>query len=431
MALLQFVRTIFLGLRNVRLHKLRSFLTVLGIVFGVCSVISMLAIGEGASREVLDQIRALGSQNIIIQSVKPPRDASGGQTRSRPGPPTALDYGLRYADAERLAETLPNLRVIVPIKAVSTNVRYKDRVEQVNVLGTVPWYTESSNLTVAVPGRFLTPIDLHEKNNVCVLGKALANKLFLYHDPIGQSVRVGLNVYRVIGIANEKPGGGGGDGAQNLPSQSADVYVPITTLRAFDGDLFFQVNAGSSQSEYVELHELIVQTNSIEEVLPTAKVIEDTLAATHKNNDYKLIVPLRLLEQAQRTQAIFSIVLGSIAAISLLVGGIGIMNIMLASVSERTREIGIRRALGARQNDIMLQFLIECLILSLGGGLIGMALGAGIPWIVTRFSQMPTVLTPSAFIISFAVSAFVGVVFGLYPARRAALMDPIDALRHE
>jgi putative ABC transport system permease protein len=429
MPLIQFLRTVLLGLRNVRLHKLRSFLTVLGIVFGVCSVISMLAIGEGASREVLDQIRALGSQNVIIQSVKPPRDMSGGQTRARPGPPTALDYGLRYADAERLAETLPNLRVIVPIKSISTNVRFKDRVEQVNVLGTVPWYPESSSLTVAEGGRFLSPTDLNEKKNVCVLGKALASKLFMYHDPIGQSVRIGMNVYRVVGVANEKPSGG--EGAQDLPSQSAEAFVPITTLRAFEGDLFFQVNAGSSQSEYVELHELIVQTNSTEEVIPTAQVIEETLAATHRNVDYKLIVPLRLLEQARRTQQIFSIVLGSIAAISLLVGGIGIMNIMLASVSERTREIGIRRALGARQNDIMLQFLIECLILSVGGGIIGMALGAGIPWIVTRFSEMPTVLTPSAFIISFAVSAFVGVVFGLYPARRAAIMDPIDALRHE
>jgi putative ABC transport system permease protein len=265
------------------------------------------------------------------------------------------------------------------------------------------------------------------------VGDAISQTLFRHEDPVGKSLRIGRSTYRVIGVVakSQASGGGGGEGIADLPSQNADLYVPLTTLKSYEGDMFIQVMSGSTQSEYIELHELIVSTNSMDEVLPTSKVIEQTLAATHPKADFKVIVPLRLLEQAQRTQAIFSIVLGSIAAISLLVGGIGIMNIMLASVSERTREIGIRRALGARQNDIMLQFLVECLILSVGGGLVGMAFGAAIPAAVTRFTDMPTVLTPDAFILSFAVSGIVGIVFGLYPARRAAVMDPIEALRHE
>jgi putative ABC transport system permease protein len=189
--------------------------------------------------------------------------------------------------------------------------------------------------------------------------------------------------------------------------------------------------SGSTSTEYIELHQLILKVDSIEKVVPTAEFVRRDLERWHPQMDYELIVPFQLLKNAERTQRIFTIVLGSIAAISLLVGGIGIMNIMLASVSERTREIGIRRALGARQRDIMLQFLVECMILSIGGGLIGMGLGAGIPKAVQTFTDMKTVLTASAFIIAFGVSVAIGIIFGLYPARRAALMDPIDALRHE
>lgn len=413
---------------NLRVHKLRSFLTILGIVFGVCSVISMLSIGEGASEEVLRQIRELGSQNIIIQSVKPPRD--GSTSSGRRSMLQALDFGLRYVDAERIHDTLPSVRVVVPIKAISMEVRRGERSEQVNVLGTVPWYPDSTNLEIS-EGSFFSQLDVHRAANVCVIGDKIARKLFRFESPIGQALTVGRNSFRIIGIIKESRGAAIGSEGEELPSQNADVLVPLKTLQAYEGDLFFQVQSGGSQSEYVELHELIVTTNSVDQVIPTASLIEGLLKRTHPVKDYRVIVPLRLLEQAQRTQAIFSIVLGSIAAISLLVGGIGIMNIMLASVSERTQEIGIRRALGARRSDIMLLFLVECLILSVGGGLIGMALGAAIPWMVTRFSQMPTILTPKAFILSFVVSAVIGVVFGLYPARRAALMDPIDALRHE
>lgn len=429
MDLLLHVRTLRLGLRNVRQHKLRSGLTVLGIVFGVCSVISMLAIGEGAAREAQEQIRRLGSQNIIVRAVKPPEDSTAGRRGSERSP-RALEYGLRYADAERLHDTIPSVEVLVPIKARTDDARFEDRAVQATTLGTVPWYPESAALELRA-GRFLCDLDMTSLAAVCVIGEGLARRLFLFRDPLGQTLRIGRRAWRVVGVVADARGGRSGGGGEALPSQAADIFVPLTSLRAFEGDIFFKVSQNSQESEYVELHQIIVGVRSLEDVIPTADLIEKTLARDRKNKDYELIVPLRELEAARRTQRIFSIVLGSIAAISLLVGGIGIMNIMLASVSERTREIGIRRALGARRADILFQFLVECVILSAGGGAIGMLLGAAIPSAVTSFSGMPTVLTPGPFILAFVVSAVIGVVFGIYPARRAAIMDPIEALRHE
>ena len=424
----QSLRVIGLGLRSLLSHKLRSGLTILGIVFGVGSVISMLAIGEGASREVLEQIRRLGSQNIIVRSVKPPKDTSAGASNLGQGS-NILVYGIKYADAERLASILPSVDLLVPIKAVTKSVRFKDVETQTQVLGTVPWYPQAVDLRIE-RGRFISSLDMHRTDNVCVIGNRLGRLLFRFRDPLGLPLRVGNSIYKVIGVVGDAPQTGRED-STDLPSQNSDLYVPITTLRAYESDLSIERGEGSSQYERVELHELILSVNDLDNVIPTWRVVEENLSNHHEKNDFEVIVPLRLLENARRTQAIFSIVLGSIAAISLLVGGIGITNIMLASVVERTHEIGVRRALGARRRDIMMQFLVECLMLSIGGGIVGMGLGMGIPWFVTRVSGMPTVLTPEAFILAFTVSATIGITFGLYPARRAAMMDPVEALRHE
>ena len=422
-------RALRLGVGNLLVHKLRSVLTTLGIVFGVCSVVSMLAIGEGASREVQEQIGRLGSKNIILQSMKPPQDANA---QSQGSQSMVLQYGLTYEDAERLVDTLPAVRVVLPIKSRTEDLWYGSRKATSQLLATIPWFIRTNPVQLE-SGRFINALDIRNAANVCVLGSSVARQLFLFEEPIGKAIRVGSDAYRVVGIVDESGRSAKGGAAQgaDLPSQTANCFIPLTTLRARQGDYTIRREQGSFSAEKIELNELVLGIERLEDVLPTAKLVESVMSQHHEKQDYKTIVPLRLLEEAERTQRIFSVVLGSIAAISLLVGGIGIMNIMLATVSERTREIGIRRALGARQRDIMLQFLFETLALSVGGGLLGIGLGVAIPWLVSYLTQIRTVLTPFAFILSFAVSVLVGLVFGLYPARRAARMDPIEALRYE
>lgn len=419
-------RTVALGFRNVLAHKLRSGLTALGIIFGVASVISMLAIGEGASQEVQAQIRRLGSQNIILRSIKPVQKPDEEASRNM-----MKEYGLKYTDYERLVTTLPAVKISVPIKSRREDLRVGPRKVTVNMAASVPEFIKNQPVKIT-RGRFLTSLDMHQKLNVCVLSETAARDLFQFEDPLGSSVQLGADAYRIVGLLSaEDRSVDIGSGSGDLASLTADCFVPITTIRARLGDAIMRRQQGSFSAEKVELSEIIVEVQRLEDVKSTAMLIEQLLDKGDGSKEYEAIVPLRLLEEAKRTQRIFSIVLGLIGAISLLVGGIGIMNIMLATVSERTREIGVRRALGARRFDIMAQFLVETMILSIGGGILGMGVGAAIPWIVTRFSDLPTVLTAGAFILSFAISAAVGIIFGLYPARRAAMMDPIDALRHE
>jgi len=426
-------RTIKLGAKSLWMHRLRSILTALGIIFGVCSVIAMLAIGEGASREAQEQIARLGSTNLIIKTVKPPQEQKlAGQEE------TLLEYGLTYADAERFYNSVPNVEVVVPVRRISQQGRYRNRMAAVEVVGTVPWYPQIAPIRL-IRGRYLSSVDLHHRLGVCVIDEQVANELFILDDPIGKDIRVAGEYYRVIGtvstagpiiinrdLRSEPPTSDGRSGGV-----VGNIYIPLTTVKSRFGELVFQFAAGARSVERVELQEITVKVQSMEQVLPTRDILDQMLKSHHEKKDYQITVPLELLRQAARTKRIFSIVLGSIAAISLLVGGIGIMNIMLASVSERTREIGIRRALGARRRDIIIQFLSETVMLALAGGVFGIILGMIIPYFVSRFSDMPTVITTSSLILAFGISAVVGVTFGLYPAYRAANMDPIESLRHE
>ncbi|MFA9479262.1 ABC transporter permease [Phycisphaerales bacterium AB-hyl4] len=415
-------RNIRLGIRNLMLHKLRSMLTMLGVVFGVASVVAMLAVGEGASAEALEQIRRLGSQNIIIHSTRPAEDEGGSAQRVR-----MSIYGLLYDDLTRIQETFPEVEHVVPIKQVPKEGRLGQRTEELRVVGTTPlWFDLVQRPLIA--GRTLREADMNTSSNVVVLTEYGARRLLATQNAIGQTLRLGGDAFEVVGIVRSDDADAGGI---QTPDDRVDAYVPLNTARERFGDIVIQRTAGGQQREMVELHRIIARVTSTDDVERAADGIERMLQRHHRRQDYRMDVPLALLRQAEATRRTFNIVLGSIAGISLLVGGIGIMNIMLASVTERTREIGIRRAIGAKRRQIVGQFLVETVVLSMVGGLLGMVLGVSIPALVTFFAGMPTVVTMWSLALAVGISVSVGVVFGIYPAFRAANLDPIVALRHE
>ncbi|OHB54494.1 MAG: hypothetical protein A2173_05740 [Planctomycetes bacterium RBG_13_44_8b] len=435
MYILGIKRIVRLGFKSLWLHRLRSALTMLGIIFGVCSVIAMLAIGEGASRAAQEVIAQLGSTNLIIETVEPPKQ----RTDTGSSEQVVKLYGLTYKDAESIRNTIRNVEVIVPIREIDHEARYLNRKASVKIVGTIPWFTDTSAIRM-IRGRFLSSIDLHQDRTVCVIDEQVVAALFGFDDPIGKDIRIQRNFYRVVGVAglpalkNERS-----DVTDTVykatdsgKAAAGNVYLPLTTAKRRFSEVEWDYTGGTDTASKVELQKITVKVGSIEQVLKVRDIIDVLLSRLHENKkDYKIVVPLELMRQAERTQRIFSIVLGSIAAISLLVGGIGIMNIMLATVSERTREIGIRRALGAKKRDIIMQFLSETLLLTFSGGILGIILGFLLPSLVSHFSRMPTIITSTSLLLAFGISGAVGIVFGLYPAYRAANMDPIESLRHE
>ena len=322
---------------------------------------------------------------------------------------------------------------MLPMRIIRDNVRFNQNNIPSQIIGTHPIYPEITGLEI-VKGRFLTDTDETHMENVCVLTVSLAEKLFPYQDPLEENVKVGADYYQVVGLVREKgteqkrPQGGNPKEGQALDN---NMYIPLSTAKSRFGETLIRRSAGSYEAERVELHQITVELEGPENVETANGQIEAIMRRFHDKKDYEMIVPLQLLRQAEQTKRMFNIVLGSIAAISLLVGGIGIMNIMLATVTERTREIGVRRALGARKKDIITQFLVETMVLSLGGGLIGVVLGVIVPVVVSQLTAMKTVITFWSLILAFGISAAVGIIFGIYPASRAADLHPIEALRHE
>jgi putative ABC transport system permease protein len=418
------VRNIRSGLENLLLHKLRSFLTMLGVVFGVGSVVAMLSVGEGAGREALEQIRKLGSNNIILSSVKPAEEQSASMNRASAG---MSIYGLTYEDQLRMAESFEHVERTAPVKLLHQDARLGERTLEVRVVGTSPaWFQLVSREVLA--GRIHLPINQANSAPAVVLTEFGARRLLATKNCIGEWVRIGGKCFEIIGIVKSE---GGKAGDIQMPDEEVDAYIPLPVARQYFGDVTTRSASGSRALERVELHQAIVQVDRIENVESTARAIERMLSQFHKKKDYSVSVPLALLRQAEASKRRSSIVLGSIAAISLLVGGIGIMNIMLASVTERTREIGIRRAIGAKRRQIIYQFLIETVVLSTTGGLVGLGIGALIPTLITHFSGMTTILTWKGIFLPLLISMSVGILFGLYPATHAAQVDPIVALRHE
>jgi putative ABC transport system permease protein len=415
-------RNVWLGIENVLMHKLRSFLTMLGVVFGVGSVVAMLSVGEGASKEALEQIRKLGSNNIIISAIKSAEEEATTTQHSH-----MSIYGLTYEDQSRISESFSNIKKTAPVKLMRKESRLRERAMELRVVGTTPeWFKLVPREVIA--GRVLFSADQDKQAPVAVLTEFGARKILATESTIGQTIRIGGDEFEIVGIVKSESGQAGNI---QIPDQEIDVYIPIEVARKYFGDITFIRTSGSRTMERVELHQIIVQVDDTKNVEPTAHAIEEMLKRFHKKTDYIVSVPLALLKQAEATKRTFSIVLGSIAGISLLVGGIGIMNIMLASVTERTREIGIRRAIGAKQRQIIFQFLIETVVLSTTGGIIGLGVGTLIPFLITYFSGMMTLITLAGVLFPLLISMTIGIIFGLYPAMHAAKVDPIVALRHE
>ena len=415
-------RTVKLGAKSLWLHRMRSTLTALGIVFGVCSVVAMLAIGEGAGKDAQEQIARLGSRNIILKSIRPAEDRKTPTNGTR-----TWMYGLTFVDVQRIRDTIPHVTEVIPKRLETLQATYRNRTVAAQVVGTVPCFPEAHPAELT-RGRFFSAMDVKWQHKVAVVDQQVVDQLFAVDDPMDKNIKIKGKYFTVIGLVSPSgPGSAEQSPAKARPASGTrdaavgNVYVPLSAFNT----------SFSHPREHVEVEEITVKVDATESVLPIRDALEALLQRFHKRKDYQIVVPLELLRQAARTKRIFNIVLGSIAAISLLVGGIGIMNIMLATVSERTREIGIRRALGARRRDIIIQFLSETLLLTLTGGLLGISLGVVVPIMVTHFSKMPTVITGQSLVLAFGISAAVGITFGLYPAYRAAHMDPIESLRHE
>ena len=427
--LVRFKKITQVGVKSIFSHGLRSMLTVLGIVIGVAAVIAMLAVSEGASYEAQQQFRDLGASNILLKSVKPAEVEEN--SRQGFGPPQAVVYGLTNADITTIRDTIPGVSNVISSRIVKKNVWNLGINTNTDVVGTTVDYPVSRNYNLRA-GRFFSEAEVRDHANVVVLSDEVANALFPIDNPIGQSIKIDSDYYNVVGIMES-------EGFSNLGQSQAGssnaapsrIFIPFTASKSRFGETTMRQTAGGMESETVELHEAIIQIEGQESVIEVGEIIEQILQRRHKEVDYEIEVPLALLRQAEESALRDQIVAGAIAGISLLVGGIGIMNIMLASVTERTREIGIRRAMGAKKRDIITQFLVEAVILSGVGGVIGVLLGVVIPIIISIFWGMTTIVTPIAPILAFSISAMIGVIFGIYPSMRAADMDPVEALRHE
>lgn len=445
-----------IALEAIQRNKLRAFLTSLGIIFGVSSVIAMLAIGTGAQQEVLKQMELLGTNNVIVQPVVEQREGNVNDETNASKEQNKYSPGLTLKDLDAIRELVPQVEKLSPEIMYETSFIREARIRTGKLVGVDREYFDITNFNIDEGSNF-SELNIQNADPVCVIGNDVKTRFFAGESPVGKKIKVGHLWLTVIGVIEKKEVSS--DNIENLGirNYNLDVYAPATTvllrfnnravltgkdLQNGGGGMMFMgggmvITTGGNQSSesdpnYHQLDKLIVKVTDTKYSPVIADLLSRMLKRRHNGVvDFEIIVPEQLLKQEQRTKRIFNIVLSSIASISLIVGGIGIMNIMLASVVERYREIGVRMAVGAQKKDIELQFLTEALTISISGGVIGIILGMVFSYAIEASADIATIVTPSSIFISFTVALVIGVVFGYYPAKRAAQHDPVHALRHE
>jgi len=408
---------LYMGLSSLLVHKLRSLLTMLGMIFGVGAVVAMLSITAGAQKEMMSYIDLLGVNNIIIEA-KEAVDRTELQQRR------AISPGLSFRDFRAISENVAGIEDLTPRKRFKpTKVLPKSALETPLLIGVLPNFLKINSLRV-VEGRFFDGADNTRSAPVCVLGETAKVNLLGYNNAVGKYVKVNDSWLQVIGVLAEQATGDAEMEGLEVTNRNNQIIAPLNTvMRRFEDTNSYLKD---------EIDGIFIKVTPKTDSVDTANVVSAILTATHKDaGDFVVTVPAGLLEQRRRTQFIFSVVMICIAGISLLVGGIGIMNIMLATVLERTREIGIRRAIGARQADIVRQFLTEAVMISIIGGLIGILFGFTLSRVIAAAAGWSTVVTTSSIAVAFGVSCGIGLLFGIYPAVQAARLDPIEAIRYE
>ncbi len=410
---------------NLLLHKARSALAALGIIFGVASVICMLSISEVARRDVIERIERLGLRNVVLDSIKPERM----RQRERQGSDSSwvARYGLTREDLEVLQDNVPEIESIVPMRIMFADVYAGTEVSEINVVATSPEYAHVMQHKVSA-GRFLSEVDEARSQAVCVLGAKAARGLFPLASAVGQVVRVGGHHFTVVGVLDHK-GQTGSSGILSNPDNTA--WIPMNTSFARFGHLQIRRQGSTSEATELELNRAVVRVREGIPLTPVAAIARNLAQRRHRKDDVSVTIPHTLLKEQQQAERVFRWVMGSLGAISLLVGGVGIMNIMLANMAERRSEIGLRRALGANRGDILTLFVSESIVLCCLGGIAGVGCGAGLAYLVGSLAQWTVVYQPYSFPLGIAVSCLTGIVFGTLPAARAARIDPVLALRTE
>lgn len=435
-------------------NRVRSILTALGIIFGVAAVIAMLAIGNGAQQEILEQIKLVGVNNIVIEPIVEQTEKNLLEQEESEKENKKFSQGLTLQDQKSIARSIPGIETISPEIMIETYIINNGIRRSAKLVGVEPAYFDVFNFHLS-EGKMFNDFQLEYGEPVCIIGKSIQAKFFPSENPIGKFLKCGPNWLKVIGILEERYISESSISKLGIRDYNMDVYTPLQTIliryknRAILTEEMIQsANRGSSGSwfgdtdeievsqvtstNYHQLDRMVVQVGTTEELNPTADIISRMLERKHNQViDYEIKIPELLLKQQQRTNDIFSYVLGAIAGISLIVGGIGIMNIMLASVLERIKEIGLRLSIGAKKTDIIHQFMFESMMISFSGGVIGILLGIVMAFAVSHFADIPTVISFSSILISFGVALAIGLIFGIAPARKAASQDPITSLRYE